>query len=79
MALEKAKEAGRMERKAVKKREQLNLTDNVNMDLTFNVRASSSLVPPQAVRAGVVQSCTPIQHERDVQRSVEHVSSVGEE
>lgn len=36
-ALEKAKEAGRKERAAVKLREQLNLMDQVNLDLTFNV------------------------------------------
>lgn len=38
-ALEKAKEAGRKERAAVKLREQLGLIDQVNLDLTFNVQS----------------------------------------
>ncbi|XP_076445636.1 intraflagellar transport protein 88 homolog [Babylonia areolata] len=37
LALEKAKEAGRKERVVVKQREQLNLGDQVNLDLTFSV------------------------------------------
>ena len=36
-ALEKAKEAGRKERAAVKLREQLGLIEQVNLDLTFSV------------------------------------------
>ena len=36
-ALERAKEAGRMERKAVKRREMLQIADATNLDLTFNV------------------------------------------